>query len=234
MKRNLLTAIAVLAAAPAAHAEILISEIFYNLAGSESGLTEWVEVTNTGAAPVDLTGWFYADIQDNSFSNALPAGSIVPAGGSAVIVAQSAADFATIWGGSVQVINYTTAGGTGISLANAPSATNETVAILDPSNVVVDAVNFEANTNGWPVTANGASIYLLPEGYTTALNDVGSNWAISVDGIDGAYTAAVTNPGISNATAVDVASPGVAVFIPEPATALLAAVALAGVASRRA
>lgn len=35
-------------------AAIVISEIFYNLSGAESPAVEWIEITNTGANPVDL------------------------------------------------------------------------------------------------------------------------------------------------------------------------------------
>jgi hypothetical protein len=239
MKKYLAAVLAAMACGVGAEAEILISEVFYNPNGSEAGLHEWVEITNTGATDVDLSGWKYGDIQDGNIANPFAAGTILAAGKSAIVVAQSSSQIAAMWGAGVQVINYTGGGsGTtpdGVTLANAPSATNETAAILNASDVVIDSVNFETGTNGWPTGVQGFSIYLLPgeDKFTTAGNDVGSNWAVSAIGVDGAYQALVTNPGIANATALDVASPGTAV-IPEPAAAALMILGLAAAARRRA
>lgn len=229
MKTIMLAAFAATMLAAPANAEVIISEIFYNLNGSESGLTEWIEITNTGSSTVDLSGWIYGDDQDASYSDPFAPGTSIAGGASAVIAAQSAATFQSIWGAGIQVITYTVGGGAGnISLANTGSATNETPAIFDAVNTLVDAVNYETGTNGWPAgtAANGASIYLLPTGYTSVANDIGLNWAGSVNGVNGAYAALIVNPDINNATTPDIASPGVAVYVPEPTTALLAMIAL--------
>ena len=233
MKTIVTAAIAAcLAASSFARADIIISEIMWNPNGSEGGLQEWIEITNTGAASVDLSGWIYGDSQDGHFSDPFPAGTSLAAGKSAVIVGQSAAEFKSIWGPSVQVITYTGGPAGGISLANNATAINETVAIFDASNILVDDVNYESNISGWPATdgtnVNGQTIYLLPHAYTATANNIGSSWAESVAGVHGAYTALINNPAISNATAPDIASPGVAVFVPEPSTALLAAIAALG------
>lgn len=227
---------ACLAASSIARADIIISEIMWNPNGSEGGLQEWIEITNTGIATVDLSGWVYADSQDGHFSDPFLAGTSLSAGASAVIVGQSAAVFQSIWGAGVQVITYTGGPSGGISLANSANATNETVAIFDASNNLIDDVNYESNISGWPATdgtnVNGQSIYLLPHAFTATANNLGSNWAESVAGVDGAYTALINNPAITNATAPDVASPGVAVIVPEPSTALLAAIAALGLLRR--
>ena len=228
MKRFALgaAALAVTAAGSLASADVIITEIFYNLSGSEGGATEWIELHNTGNTAVDLTGWVYADTQDGQFSDPLPAGSSIAAGGTAIIVAQSAATFASIWGPGINVITYT---GTLITLANGASATNETVAIFDAANNLIDDVNFENATNGWPDDNLFSSIYLLPSALSSSANDIGSNWANSAVGIDGAYEALILNPDISNASVRDVASPG---LIPSPgALALLGVGGL--VATRR-
>lgn len=239
MKKIVTAAVAAcLAASSIARADIIISEIMWNPNGGEGGLQEWIEITNTGGATMDLSGWIYGDSQDGHYSDPFPAGTSLSAGASAVIVGQSAAVFQSIWGGGVQVITYTGGPAGGIALANTASATNETVAIFNASNVLVDDVNYESNISGWPATdgsnVNGQSIYLLPHAFTATANNLGSNWAESVSGVDGAYTALINNPGISNATAPDVASPGVAVFVPEPSTALLAAIATLGLLRRAA
>jgi hypothetical protein len=237
MKAIVTAAIAAcLAASSIARADIIISEIMWNPNGSEGGAQEWIEITNTGGATVDLSGWVYGDSQDGQYSDPFLAGTSLSAGASAVIVGQSAAVFQSIWGAGVQVITYTGGPAGGIALANSASATNETVAIFDASNNLIDDVNYESNISGWPATdgsgVNGQTIYLLPTAFTSAANDIGANWAESVAGVDGAYTALTLNPGITNATLRDVASPGVAVFIPEPSTALLAAIAALGLLRR--
>ncbi|TWT86197.1 hypothetical protein Mal64_39400 [Pseudobythopirellula maris] len=232
MKTACLAALAAILTSPAS-GEIIISEIFYNLSGSESGVTEWVEITNTGASTVDLSGWVYGDDQDASYSDPFDAGTELAGGASAVITGQEAATFQSIWGAGVQVINFTVAGAnTGVSLANSASATNETPAIFDAANTLVDAVNYEGGTNGWPA-GNGESLYLLPSGFTSAANDLGANWGASAAGVDGAFTALIVNPDIGNASAQDVASPGFAAIVPEPAAALLAVLAISGLAFRR-
>lgn len=232
VKTLCIAALAALVASPT-YGAVIISEIFYNLNGSESGVTEWVEITNTGDATVDLSGWIYGDDQDGTYSDPFAAGTSLAAGASAVITGQEAATFQSIWGEGIQVINYLVAGeNTGISLANGASATNETPAIFDASNTLVDAVNYENGTEGWPI-GNGQTIYLLPGHFTSTANDIGTNWGTSTAGVDGAYDALIVNPDISNATVPDVASPGVAAIVPEPSTMLLAGLALSCLAVRR-
>ena len=226
--RKTLATLAIAGAASAASADIIVTEIFYNLAGSEGGTTEWIEIYNTGNTTVDLSGWSYGDSQDNQYSDPFAAGTTLGAGQAAVIVAQSASVFHSIWGAGINVITFT---GT-VTLANGASATNETVVIRDALLNVVDEVNFENATNNWPDDTGFSSIYLLPSALDAAQNDIGSNWANSVDGIDGAYTALILNPDIGNAADRDVASPGV---VPAPgALALLGLGGLAAVRRRRA
>ncbi|MEQ8848041.1 lamin tail domain-containing protein [Botrimarina sp.] len=232
MKTPLAAALAAVVASPAC-GEVIISEIFYNLNGSENGVVEWVEITNTGSSEVDLSGWIYGDDQDGAYSDPFSAGTALAAGASAVITGQDPSTFQSIWGPDIQVINFLVEGAnTGISLANGASATNETPAIFDASNTLVDAANYENGTGGWP-SGNGQSIYLLPNRFTPSANDVGANWGTSTAGLDGAYAALIVNPDIDNASTMDVASPGFAAIVPEPTTVLLAAVALAGAAARR-
>lgn len=208
--------------AGSAHAELLISEIFYNLAGSEGVTSEWVEIYNSGNQAVDASGYMFADTQDGDVSGAFAAGTSIAAGGTLIVTQQSPATFASIWGNGINLVQVTTFP----SLSNSASPTNETLALLDASSAVLDEVNYENATNGWPDDTTFSSIYLLSSALTTTANDIGSNWANSADGVDGAYTALIVNPDIANATVLDVASPGI-VMVPEPATLLaLAAGAL--------
>ncbi|PIT90956.1 hypothetical protein COU17_03320 [Candidatus Kaiserbacteria bacterium CG10_big_fil_rev_8_21_14_0_10_49_17] len=47
-----------------AHAQILFSEIMYDLEGSDAG-REWVEIVNTGATSVSLSGWRFFEADTN-------------------------------------------------------------------------------------------------------------------------------------------------------------------------
>lgn len=227
---RLLGAAAILAAASVSQGAIVITEIFYNPNGSEGPEQEWIEIYNSGATTVDLSGWDYGDSQDNSYTGDFPAGTTLAPGAAAIIVAQSSAIIEQIWGPGIQVITTDV----GISLGNTGTARNETVVIRDAADNIVDAVNYETGTNGWPGNGgNRASIYLLPTAISQSANDIGSNWAVSSPGIDGAWEALDYNPDIANAVAFDIASPGYVEVsaVPEPAS--LAMVGLAGLLALR-
>ena len=223
---RLIASAALLAISTAARADIVITEIHYNPNGSENANQEWAEIYNTGDQPVDLSGWDWGDSQDEQYTGNFPTGTSLAPHTAAILVAQSATVFQQIWGPNIQVITADT----GISLGNTGSATNETVVIRNEQDAIIDAVNYETNTNGWPGNNNQASIYLKPDAISQLANDVGSNWALSTVGTDGAFQAAALNPDITNSTLQDIASPG-AVAVPEPAS--FTAVALAAIALRR-
>lgn len=78
---------AVAVAAPSAAAQIALSEVFFNPIGADNG-QEGVELRNISGAPLDLTGWTFLAIEGDAtgagvvdVSYAIPAGTIVPAGG---------------------------------------------------------------------------------------------------------------------------------------------------------
>lgn len=200
-------------ASGAASANVIFTEIFYNLNGSENGTTEWVEIYNSGASAVDMSGWVYGDSQDNTFAGGFASGTTLGAGEVAIISFQSESVFQSIWGSGIRVLQIDTA----ITLANAASATNEAIVLLDAGGAVVDTVNFE-NGNGWPSDANGASISLLPSALDASLNDLGASWATSQVGVNGGREALIINPDISNASTLDVSTAGV---VPAPGAAAL-------------
>ena len=224
MKRTILGLAGLGAIATGASANVFFTEIFYNLNGTESGATEWVEIYNGGLTAVDMSGWVYGDSQDNSFAGAFGAGTILGAGEVAIITFQNADTFRSIWGQGITVFQIDTP----VSLANSPSATNETIALFDGMGNLVDEVNFQANANGWPGSANGASISLLPSALDGSLNDIGANWAITSIGVNGGREALILNPDISNATLLDISSAGVV-----PAPGALALAAIGGLLSAR-
>jgi hypothetical protein len=172
-----------------ADAEVIISEIMYNPQGTDLDTTvtpnisrEWGEIYNTGATPVDISGWQYGDSQDNEWASAFPAGTILNAH-QALVVTGDSVSFDKEWGvgiNRIQVSSFPIQ-------ANTPSPTNETAAIRNASQVMVDQVNYDA-ANGWP-RANGddgQSIFVVPQGLSTTGNDIGTNWKPSMRGVYGA------------------------------------------------
>jgi hypothetical protein len=65
------------------HAQVVITEVMYDLEGTDSG-REWIEVKNTGTAPVDLSLWKLLEANVNHRISAVGA-SEISAGGFAVI-----------------------------------------------------------------------------------------------------------------------------------------------------
>jgi len=212
--------IAVLALAAAnAQAGVIITEIMYNPAGPGDGVahpepcSEWVEIYNAGAVPVDISGWKLDD-EDAAPWGALPDGAVLQPG-EVAIIANLEAEFRQFWGVPAGLQVFAVRWG---SLANTASPTNEVLVLLDADDNVVNMANYEAGTNGWPTSTNGRSIYLADMSLD---NNVGANWALSTNGIDGAYA---PQTAVAPYAVGDVGSPG---YVPEP-TAFLCLIGLAG------
>lgn len=153
----------------------------YNPDQGDTG-KEWVELFNAGEQAIDLGGWIFGDLQDQTFATPIPAGNVL-ASGEALILVEDATRFDAQWGAGIRRIEL----GDFPSLANSPSSTNETPAILDSNGVTRDAVNYD-DEGDWPTDiSDGPSIYLRPGFLTAADNDHGSNWFSSTPGVDGAY-----------------------------------------------
>ncbi len=201
-----------MAACPSAQAEVIVSEIMYNPAGTDMDAAatppynrEWVELYNTGSLAIDLSGWQLGDSQDGDWASAFAPGLTIEPH-QALVVTGDAATFDAQWGtglNRVQVANFPL-------LANTPSPTNETIAIRDNLSRIRDEVNFDA-ANGWPrVTGSiGASIFALPSGLGSSTNNLGSNWKPSMWGV---YGGRFTNVGGDNH-----ASPGFVDAVPQTA-----------------
>lgn len=218
-----------------ARAELVISEIMFNPDSSEAAPNdvEWVELFNSGTTTVNISGWSLMD-EDGS-TDLLPMGSSIAAGEAIVLsslgtsVDGTAADFHAAWGSGYQAfaLNFSGMGG----FANSPSATNESLSLVDASMNIMDTVNFD-DSSPWPSDSpDGSSIYLLSDSIDTLANDLGSNWAKSVDGVDGAIANMVTD----RFGGMDLGSPGyVATAVPEPGSfALLAVMSVAGLLATR-
>ena len=144
------------------HADVVINELHVDPAPKTS-FVEFVELHNTGAAAVDLSGWHFSDGVQFTF----PAGATLPAGGYGVVAGNPGAVQAAFgvsgvfgpWGDS--------------KLANE----GETVTLRNPSGAKVDEVTYKVGFP-WPTVGDepSYSMELLNPAFD---NDLGGNWRSS-------------------------------------------------------
>jgi hypothetical protein len=140
---------------------VVINEIHFdpNIATEQ---VEFIELHNTGAATVDLSGWRIDEAVDYTF----PAESSIPAGGY-LVVTQDAADFQATFGfapfGQWE---------TGDRLSNE----GEVIELRDATSALVDMVDYNQGFP-WPTSGDfGSSIELINPNLA---NDLGGNWRSS-------------------------------------------------------
>jgi MYXO-CTERM domain-containing protein len=220
---SLTAALGAMAWTATAAGDLVITEIMYDPAGGNEH--EFVEIYNPDAAPVDLSNYLLttSDRQSTGLSGAIGAFEAV------VIVRVDAtrtlANYENAWeqasNPDINFLvpedawpNYTNAGDGAILYASqadfdADSAEDDPISGERVFDRAVSAVDYRQN--GFVSSNDAASIYLTD---ISADESLGSNWALSQVGVDGAYQGAAPRSS-------DIGSPGI---IPEPgaATALLA------------
>jgi hypothetical protein len=123
---------------------------------------EFIELHNTGAEAVELSGWRIDEAVDYTFAS----GASIAAGGF-LAVAQNAAEFQTKFGFAPFGVWET-----GDKLANE----GETIELRDAANGLVDAVTYKLGFP-WPTTGDaGSSLELINPGLD---NDLGGSWRSS-------------------------------------------------------
>lgn len=217
MVRTLAAGAALLAVAGAANAQMRITEWMYQGAN-----LEFIEFTNVGNAPIDMTGWSYDDDSRAPGSTPLSAFGIVAPGESVLLVESTAAAFRTAWNlpASIKIIGEFTNN----------LGRNDEINLYNASNDLVDRLTYgdqafpgsirTQNISGVPVSlaALGANdVYQW--GFA---NGVPGGGPFDLSGVAGANGFLVSTGG-------DIGNPGY--FIPAPGAFAIAG--LAGFAASR-
>lgn len=189
---------------PPASAGMYITEWMYSGANGE-----FVEFTNLGAVPIDMTGWSYDDDSQLPGVFDLSGFGVVQPGQSVIITESTADDFIAAW----NLSGVAVLGGYTNNLGR-----NDEINLFDAGGQLVDCLTYGDQTfPGTIRTQNVSGNPLTPA--ALGANDV-SQWTLSVVGDEfGSYTSMGGDKG----------NPGV--YIPEPAGLVL--LALAGLALRR-
>lgn len=193
MKNHLLPVCLLIAASACpAEAAMLITEFTYQ--GSDTPQTEFVEFTNIGSTPIDMTGWSFDDDSNVPGSLDLSGFGIVQPWQSVIITDALAADFRALWNldPSVKIIGESDEG----------LARNDIMYLYNAANVQVDMLAYgDQNFPGSPRPRFA--------GFTTNPANYGANDIFE-------WYASTLADGISFLSdAGDVGSPGIAV-VPEP------------------
>jgi len=166
-------------AAPAAP-KVIISEVSPASSGNSTYEADWFEATNSGSAPVSVSGWKMDD-NSNAFANAVALNGVtsIAPGESVIFVegdASTAAAFKTAWFGAsvpagLQVGYYS---GSGVGLSTGGDAVN----LFDGSGARVTGVAFgSASATATFDNAAGIGGTTLPLPTISTLSAVGTNGA---------------------------------------------------------
>jgi predicted extracellular nuclease len=212
VKKSILIAIAMLVAAMtnSSQGAMRITEWMY------SGATgEYIEFTNTGAAPIDMTGWSYDDDSRVPGTTSLDAFGILAPGESAILTESVEAAFRTSWSlaPTIKVIGSNTNN----------LGRNDEINLFDSSNALVDRLTYgDQNIPGTIRTQNIT-------GNPITLADLGTNnvaqWQLSFVGdAYGSY--------FSTGQFADLGNPGIGNYVvPEPSSVVLGLFGIASVAA---
>ena len=173
--------------APTDSPAVLFNEINYNSSNSFAA-GDWVELHNPGGVAVDISGWTFRDEREDHRYR-LPEGTVLAAGGFAVICQDSSAMRAA----------FSSAGDCLGSFGFGLSGEGERIALLDSFGRLVDAVHYD-DRPPWPREPDGTgpTLSLRNPG---ADNDRAESWAAS----DGNGTPGTTNRFADREPGVDIA-----------------------------
>ncbi len=160
--------------------DIVINEIMYN-APEDADSEDWIELYNSTASTIDLSGWVVKD-EDDSHIFEFESGTSIESGGY-LVVAQDQEAFNQFYSGIEPLF-----GDLGFGLAGG----SDQVRLFNADGELVDVVAYE-DESPWPAGADGSG-YSIELTSSASDNLVPSNWAASAT--EGG------TPGSSNSTLV--------------------------------
>jgi predicted extracellular nuclease len=196
-----------------ARAAIVITEWMYNPA---SGNGEFFELTNTGPAPVNMTGWSFDDNSNAAGSFSLSGFGTINVGESVLVTEIAEAAFRTEWSlaPSVRIL--------GSSTQNL--SRDDQINIYDATNVRVDRLTYNDQGTGMVDGPRTQGISGNPPTLAVLGADNASAWVLS---------AANDSYGSVTSTAANIGNPGKFTLIPEPGALTLVGIATAGLTAIR-
>uniref|UniRef100_UPI001877AFA2 lamin tail domain-containing protein n=1 Tax=Nocardioides dongkuii TaxID=2760089 RepID=UPI001877AFA2 len=157
-------AVVTVATAPPAQAaatDVVITELMYHAVSDLDG-DDFLELTNTGTTPVDLSGWTFSGI-----TLTVPAGTTIGPG-ARLVMAKDATQFQARYGTAPTAVY-------GGNLSNS----GETVSLKDTTGATIDTVTY-GTADPWPTRADGTgpSLELIDP---TLENNDSLNWAAATN-----------------------------------------------------
>ncbi|MFZ0322696.1 MAG: lamin tail domain-containing protein, partial [Actinomycetes bacterium] len=197
--------------ASAASTDVVISEFMYNPVSEVDG-DEFLELANTGATPVDLSGWCFSGI-----TLCFASGTEIAGGGYLVVSPDAARTQATY--GVTPAAVYTG------KLANG----GEKLTLKDASAATIDTVTY-ADVAPWPVTPDGLgkTLELIDP---TLNNDDPLNWAASTAAAG--HTAGRANSVAASGLGPRISAVAATPTVPTPGQAVTVTATITDVSSAR-
>ncbi|MBD14751.1 MAG: hypothetical protein CMJ72_06225 [Planctomycetaceae bacterium] len=184
---------------------------------------DWFELTNAGAAAVDLENYYWDDNGPSGADGALFPALTIGAGESIVIVRTDTASlpaFVDSWGGGFTAYSEDIFGGP--DTFSGLSSGGDQIEIWDADPNTASSYNLVASAYFGDAPGNG---------HTFEWNTSGGSIGLSVVGEHGAYGALHDGEYIFPSS--DVGSPGIATSVPEPNSMALVALGLLGLIGTR-
>lgn len=145
----LLCALLALAAPTSAFAQVIITEIMYDVSGTDSN-REWIEIYNEGSDPVDLADWKLFEANTNH--GLVFSGSTVLSPGAYAVIVQKPESFASDWPGVSFVIDSAFSlgnGGESLEIRRPDGTTSDSASYASSQGAAGDGNSLQKHGGSW-------------------------------------------------------------------------------------